>query len=256
MELWRAKLAEGDSAGAWDLFIARYRQLILAVIRRTVPDDDDVDDVFGEVCADLGCDDLVRLVRHKDAGKARFSTWLVAVVQNRTIDWMRQRDGRRRVVVPSGLSVLQQEIFDRIVRERRSHAEAYEIIRARPGSDISFPAFMREVSATFQALEQKSGQPVARYFPGKPTQFEQAELDPQAVVINSETQATLNKALEALLPDERLAVKLFVVDELPAADVARMVGWQNAKSVYNRVYRALAHLRLELGRLGLERGQD
>jgi DNA-directed RNA polymerase specialized sigma24 family protein len=58
-------------------------------------------------------------------------------------------------------------------------------------------------------------------------------------------------ALQSLSADERLAVQLFVVDELPAVEVARIVGWPNAKAVYNRVYRALAQLRLRLEGEGL-----
>jgi DNA-directed RNA polymerase specialized sigma24 family protein len=66
-----------------------------------------------------------------------------------------------------------------------------------------------------------------------------------------EHPARLAEALESLPHDDRLAVQLFVVDELPAADVARIVGLPNAKAVYNRVYRALAELRLHLQRLGV-----
>ncbi len=120
MEAWRAKLAGGDSAGAWDLFIARYRRLILAVITRTLGDDDDVADVLSEVCADFSRNDLEVLARHTDSGKATFSTWLVAVVHHRAIDWVRHRDGRRRVTAPAGLSDMQQQIFNRVVCERHS----------------------------------------------------------------------------------------------------------------------------------------
>jgi DNA-directed RNA polymerase specialized sigma24 family protein len=41
---------------------------------------------------------------------------------------------------------------------------------------------------------------------------------------------------------------------MAAADVARLVGWPDAKAVYNRVYRALATLRAELGREGIGSG--
>jgi DNA-directed RNA polymerase specialized sigma24 family protein len=45
---------------------------------------------------------------------------------------------------------------------------------------------------------------------------------------------------------DRVAVHLYVVEELPAADIARILGLPNAKAVYNRVYRALAALRQRL----------
>ena len=59
----------------------------------------------------------------------------------------------------------------------------------------------------------------------------------------------------ALHPDDvRLAVELFVVERMPAEDVARVVGWPNGKAVYNRVYRALASLRAAFEREGIGPG--
>ena len=51
----------------------------------------------------------------------------------------------------------------------------------------------------------------------------------------------------------RVAIELYVMEELPAADVARIVGLPNAKAVYNRVYRALADLRERLESAGVRR---
>ncbi len=53
-------------------------------------------------------------------------------------------------------------------------------------------------------------------------------------------------ALETLPVDVRLAILLFVVDDVPADQVAVIVGWQNRKAVYNRVHRALGQLRERL----------
>jgi DNA-directed RNA polymerase specialized sigma24 family protein len=54
------------------------------------------------------------------------------------------------------------------------------------------------------------------------------------------------------LPDlDRVALEMYVVDGVPAADVARVLGLSNAKAVYNRVYRSLAALRERLQSAGL-----
>ena len=66
MEPWLAKLSEGDSQSAWDLFAERYRQLILATIKRLVSDRDDVMDVFSMVCQELTANDFARLRRYSD----------------------------------------------------------------------------------------------------------------------------------------------------------------------------------------------
>ena len=251
MEAWREKLQSGDTDAAWNLFIERYRNLIFAVIRRTLKDEDDIADVFSDVCADLSDHSLSLIAKQPESGKARFSTWLVTVVHHRAIDWVRHREGRRRIVVPNGLTPLQHEIFHRVVAEHRSHAEAYELIRQRTPSSLSFGDFLKEVTATYKVLDTNH-KGVGRYFPGPPIEIVKAEPDPHSALLLTESSEQLSRAMQALSPDERLAVQLFIVDELSAASVATIVGWPNAKAVYNRVSRALERLRRELETLGVK----
>jgi RNA polymerase sigma factor (sigma-70 family) len=252
VESWRAKLAAGDAEGAWDEFIARYRRLILATIRRTLGDDDDVVDVFAEVCASLSSDDLARLRRHAESGTSRFSTWLVTVVHHRTIDWVRHRDGRPRMRAPAGLSPAQEKIFRHVFDERRSHIEAYELIRQRDEPELTFPDFVKKVAETYRVVERARGKAATHYFVGPPIVSRQTEATAEDTLIAAESNERLSSVLEILPEDERLAVQLFVIDELSAERVARVVGWPNAKAVYNRVYRSLAVLRKELERRGVE----
>jgi RNA polymerase sigma factor (sigma-70 family) len=253
VESWREKLVAGNSEGAWDEFITRYRRLIIATIRRSLGDDDDVADVFAEVCANLSADNLARLQRHDESGKARFSTWLVTVVHHQTIDLVRRREGRHRVRPPAGLSPIQQRIFQHVFDERRSHVEAYELIQQGAETDMTFAAFIKEVTNTYRVVERVRGKVAMHYFAGPPIISQQIDETPEDAAIAAESQSQLMTALEILAPDERLAVQLFVVDEVSADRVARIVGWPNAKAVYNRVYRALAELRKELERRGVER---
>jgi hypothetical protein len=51
-------------------------------------------------------------------------------------------------------------------------------------------------------------------------------------------------------------VQLFVIEELPAAALAKIVGWPNPKAVYNRVSRAMAKLQLDLRNMGVTPGED
>ena len=245
MESWRASLASGDNESAWNLFIERYRSLIFAVIRRTLKDEEDVEDVFSEVCANLSENSLSLIASQPESGRARFSTWLVTVVHHRAIDWIRHREGRRRFSSPDGLSARQEQIFHRVVREQRSHAEAYELLRQRDDVDLPFGEFLKEVRATYKIINA-DGRGVGRYFPGPPIELIRAEMDPEASAMLLDDSEQLSQAMRILPEDERLAVRLFVVDELGAAAVAKIVGWPNAKAVYNRVSRALERLRREL----------
>jgi RNA polymerase sigma factor (sigma-70 family) len=252
-EEWRAQLAAGDTKSAWDSFVTRYRRLIIGTIRRTVANKDDVAEVFAEVCAALSTDDMSLLQRHVEAGTARFSTWLVTVVHHRAVDWMRQQYGRRRVAPPPGLTDLQRHIFQYVFGERRSHVETYEVIRQRVDGSLSFGSFLSAVSDTYKALESVSGKAVTHYMPGPPVSLEEEEAPGEDALHSAETGTRLASALKTLPPDERLAIQLFVIDELPADRVARIVRWPNAKAVYNRVYRALALVRKDLERQGFNR---
>ena len=112
MESWIASLQAGDCLAAWDEFLSRYRRLIIAAIRHSTTDADDIMDVFAHVCEALRADDLARLRKYPTDGtaRARFSTWLVTVVHRLSIDWFRHRDGRVQAVPPASLTPRQQEV--------------------------------------------------------------------------------------------------------------------------------------------------
>lgn len=245
----------GDSDGAWDLFIHQYRRLMLAAIRRTLRSDEDVEEVFAEVCADLCADGLARLRSHSDPVTARYSTWLVAVVHHRTVDWIRRRDGRTRVSTPASLTTIQTEIFKALVHERRSHVETYEIVQQRSNMRLSFRDFMNEVAATYRVMQHAPGRGMGTFFPGPPPDISTELPDPQATLLLAENSERVRAALAKLPSDESLAVQLFVVEELPAAAVAKIVGWPNPKAVYNRVSRAMAKLQIELRNMGVNPGE-
>jgi len=258
VEPWIASLEAGDPEAAWDRLLERYRRLIFAAIRHYTTDPDDVMDVFARVCEALRADDLGRLRRwaSQSAHRARFSTWLVTVVRHLTIDWFRHCDGRPRLAAAAaGLPPTQRRIFEYVFMAGRSHVEAYELLRTRDGIDLPFGAFLHELSATYRAaagatnhrgrlvVELGGAEPVHGPDPPDADSVMQAE---QAVV--------LADALAALAPHERLAVQLFVIEEMPAAEVARAAGLPNPKAVYNRVYRALARMRARLERAGIKDG--
>ena len=254
MEPWLARLADGDGQAAWDLFAERYRRLMLATIRRLVHDHDDVMDVFSDVCAALTVDNFARLRRYSERSPsgAAVSTWLVVVVRNLVVDWLRRTDGRRRITIPSNLSALHREIYVALCLDGHTPVEAFELVRDRTGVTMSFAEFLREVRATRQSNPCPGSPPIRRLeeLPPSPT-IAVPISDPAEI---SDLARRLATTLATQPDDVRLAVQLFVIDELPAAQVASIVGWPNAKAVYNRVHRALAALRATLEAEGVGRG--
>ena len=68
-----------------------------------------------------------------------------------------------------------------------------------------------------------------------------------------ERSRRIEQALQTLPAQDRAAVELYVLEDLSAADIARLLGLRNAKAAYNRVYRALDVLRKHMADLGLTR---
>ncbi|HET9708190.1 MAG TPA: sigma-70 family RNA polymerase sigma factor, partial [Gemmatimonadales bacterium] len=217
-------------------------------------DYDEVMDVFARVCEALRDNDLRRLRSYIDEPdhRARFSTWLVTVVRNLTVDWFRERDGRRRLsVLAEKLPPLRRRIFELVFQDHRSHNEAYELIRSRDAPALSFGEFLAELRETYRSVTADRKGQILRELgivPPAPT-----EDDPRATEDPPVGAAQLEQALSCLTPEDRVAVELYVVRELSADAVAKIVGLPNAKAVYNRVYRALATVRERLERAGFRR---
>jgi DNA-directed RNA polymerase specialized sigma24 family protein len=257
MDDWAAELQRGRSEAAWDLFVDRYRRLVIAAIRHYVQDYDDVMDVFARVCETLREDDFRRLRQYaaEPRHQARFSTWLVTVVRHLTVDWFRHRDGRQRVAaIAETLSPLRRRIFEHVFLHKRSHVETYELMRAADGLDLSFGEFLVEVAATYRVVAGDRRGHLLREL-GGPLPIEPVEdveyfSDPPPT---SDAGEAIAAVMGTLAPEDRAAVELYVMEELPAEDVARILGLPNTKAVYNRVYRALAALRQRLERAGIRR---
>lgn len=254
MKDWLAALDRGDTAAAWDLFISRYRRLIFAAIRHYAQDYDEVMDVFAWVCEALREDELGRLRAYHEQSehRARFSTWLVTVVRHLTIDWFRRRDGRRRLpAAAESLPPQQRRIFEHVFLDGLSHIQTYELMRTRQSPDMTFQEFLAELRATYRAVGEGRRGSLLREL--HPTPLSEAP-DLSGPAEATQRCALIEEALASLSPQNRLTVELYVVDELPAADVARIAGLPNAKAVYNRVYRALATLREYLAQSGIRAG--
>jgi len=257
VESWIAPLEAGDPEAAWDLFIERYRRLIFGAIRHYTTEPDEVMDIFARVCEALRENDFTRFRRcaaHVDPARP-ISTWLVVVVYNLTIDWFRHRDGRPRLsALAASLPPLRRRIFEYVFLEQRSHVETYELLRSRENPRLTFGEFLEELRATYRATTAgRNGRLVAELAIPAPLA---ATPDPAGddPAVRAEQRAILGAALASLPADDRLAVQLYVVDEMPAEQVARALGYPNAKTVYNRVYRSLAAIRAGLERAGIKAG--
>lgn len=244
-EAWAERLAQDDVDGAWDALLHAYRGLLLSVINALVKDRDERMDAFVAVCDGLRRDDCRRLRAFKPDGAARFSTWLVTVCRHLVVDWYRQTRGRRRIdPALERLPAEQRALYPLLAHRRLSYAEAYEVMRGLGQFAGSYPAFLRLVRELHRAVSEASG-PLASELIGTDVAFELAHA-PVHLADELPDHERVMSALRGFPEDVQAATLLFVVDELSADDVARIVGWPGRKAVYNRVYRTLAAIRKEL----------
>src|SRR2546428_11426934 len=254
MEDWMAQLKQAGPEAAWDLFLDRYRRLIFAAIRHYAQDYDDVMDVFARVCEALGEDDLRRLgaMGAQPDPRARCCTWLVSVVRHLTVDCFRHRDGRRHVsIVAEQWPPLRSRIFEHAFIHHHSHVAAYEMIRAEDAPALSFGEFLAELRTAYRAgTNGKRGHVLPERWPAPPPD---AEPEPAATSPGdaAERSHLVEQALGSLDAEDRTAVELYILDELPGALVPQIVGLPKAKAASNPVYRALAVLRERLERAGV-----
>jgi DNA-directed RNA polymerase specialized sigma24 family protein len=241
---------------AWDAFLTRYRRLIFASIRHYSQDYDEGMDLFAHVCEKLRAHGMQRL--RTRAGEphptARFSTWLVSVVRHLVIDWFRHRDGRHRLSsLAQGLSPLQRQIFQLVFLDHRSHAETYEVLRAGSEPSLTFREFLAALRESYRTMTGGRRGQILRELGSVPP-HSSSEDDPEGPAEAGERHDRLEQALAGLPPEDRLAVELYVLEDLPADRVASILGLPNAKAVYNRVYRVLGDLRAHLEQAGIRRG--
>ena len=265
-EPWVEKLEQGAAESAWDLLIDHYHRLIAATVRHYGDGYDEVMDLFAYVCESLRSNDFARLRKYAaiPEGRVRFSTWLVAVIRNLLIDWFRHRHGRKRLdQVVAALPPIQREAFQRVFVEGNPHVEAYELTRTMGGEALTFPQFLRALTEAQRTVTAKRpGQLLKELAPAAATNHRRVSAgnpasepvaagdQPDTELMSSETREWLREALETLPTEERVALQLYVLEGLSAADVARLVGWDSAKTVYNHVYRSLSAVR----RFLLDRG--
>lgn len=249
------KLRAGDLDGAWSTFVDRYRRLIFAQIRRSTTEPDDVMDIFAHVCERLHENELARLqvFAFSTAPRASFATWLVAVVRNLIVDWFRARDGRSRAQPPKSLSPLARRVYELVFLEHRSHREACEVVLlASGGTGVTLADCRRALrEAHLAALSGAAGTRARPVAVAPLAEWVAASVDLAAA---GDAGEALRLAMQALDEETQLVIQLFVVEEMPAADIAHVLHLGNAKAVYNRVYRGLAVIRDALARQGIHKG--
>jgi RNA polymerase sigma factor (sigma-70 family) len=247
-----------DAQSSWQSFLITYSDSIYAVITKFARDSDLAGDCFLFVCEKLADKEYRRLRAFRPNGKARFSTWLRAVVRNLCLDWHRARFGRRQVFRSvAALGAFEQQIFTLIFQRGLTAEDAwYEFARSSPG--VSYAEFevkfekLRSILTSRQLwllstanVAQESLDSVAEDLPTK----EPADPapDPEAVAVLHQTHISVSRALEELDASSRLLIRLRFSGGLGLQEIAKLVGFKDAQTADRHIRAALDLVRKKLG---------
>jgi RNA polymerase sigma factor (sigma-70 family) len=255
------KVLEGlqskDALSSWRSFLISYSDLIYTVIRIFAQDQDDAGDCFLFVCEKLANKEYRRLRAFRPNGKARFSTWLRAVVRNLCLDWRRARFGRRHVFRSvAALGAFEQQIFMLVFQRGLSTEDAWnKLTPSFPGiSYAEFEAKRKQLSGllTSRQLWLLSTANVTREsLDSDPENCPALELadpapDPEALAVLLQTHLSVSRALEKLDSSSRLLLRLRFSGGLGLQEIAKLVGLKDAQTADRRIRTALDLVREKL----------
>lgn len=253
------ELLIADATRGWRAFIDGYTPTMLATLEHAgLRSRDDVMDVYVRACEHLAAEDCARLRRH-DPAKGPLRAWLIRVVRNVLVDWVRSRRGRRRLFGSiRELDPLAREVFDLYYWRHRTAAEIAELARDESGQPAGLPAVLEALERIEQALSARQRAELvsllARAEAPAPLEDGEGRLatdpvdaapGPDAVIDASQTSALLEAALGELPPEDAVIVSLRFVQGLSTAQVQEALRLdrltpERVRSILGRLRAALA----------------
>jgi len=252
------------SEAAWHTFLRRYSRLIMAVIRRYVPNrSDEARSLYADVLESLYRNGLANY-----AGRAALSTWLVAVTRAAIVDNVRHRLGRRRLREQlKALGPYEREVFRLYYMDGLSFGMVLQMAR-----DHGAKATPDRLLLALQQIEDRVTDRLARrlryelhaqsvggasgrlleyldHMRGE-TEAGAAAQDPEYRLMEREARRLLDEvaAVVAHLPaDERRLLSLRFERGWTARHIAEELGLSGQRSVYTQIDRILRGLRRMLG---------
>jgi len=251
-----ARLRSSDAQAAWEDFLVEYGAIIYQAVRPSAREEEEVADCFVFVCGKLAENGYRRLLRFKPEGVATFVTWLRVVVRNLCFDWHRSVLGRPRPFkFLQQLSAMELEVYYCKFEGRLSSEETLRHLHT------TWPALTENTLNQIESRIAESLTPRQRWILStrlakKVTSLDADEddetplmeivdttPDPEAAILTEQRQRQLEHCLEALLPDERLIVRLRFEDELSLQEIAHLVGLGDAQRVQRRLLAVIKILR-------------
>lgn len=249
----------------WDTFIDQYSDLIFSIAARFSRDEDGKVDLYLHISEKLQENNLKRLKKYeigRGGTPCKFSTWLVTVGRNLCIDWMRSRNGRKRLNEPiKKLSERDQQIFRFCYWEGFTLPEACEMMRSRHGDDIDMTAIHESVHRINRTLTSNNlwnlANDLMRMVPalsidsgsegsdGAPRTMELGSGTPgqDEELAARQVEAVFAEIVRELEPRSKMIIKSYYFMQIPVKEIARMMG-----TAEQATYRELRKITAEISK--------
>jgi RNA polymerase sigma factor (sigma-70 family) len=246
----------------------------ISAVTRTSPEDrflselERIDGIIGSICRRNGLlgDDaeefasLVKLkliedeyaVFRKFEGRSSMATYLTIVIANLFRDYRIQRWGRwRPSAIARGLGATAVRLETLVYRDGNSLDEAIEVLRSAGVSESA--ADLARLGAQLQPrMNPRKSRPEAPETLEAPDRADRAVTEAEAAQLREDAWRTIEQALEALPPEDRVILRLRYWEGMSVADIARTLRLDQ-KPLYRRIEGDLARLRPLLEAGGVDR---
>jgi RNA polymerase sigma factor (sigma-70 family) len=246
-------LRSADPGPFWAEFLDRYAQLIMSVADQFEYEHSRISDCFVYVCEQLNDDGFRRLLKFNSAGKARFRTWLGAVVFNLCVDWHRREYGRATLLPAiAALPAFDRSVYHLVIEQGMGKEQCFQTLKA------DFPDLTRDLVAkaagrVYSLLTPRQRWQLCvrnrrrtrslRVGPGQDLeQFPDPAAGPETESHRRQQIDALNIALSGLSPEQRLLLRLRYQEGLTLREIARMKKWGDINQAWRKIQAATSAL--------------
>lgn len=248
-----------EPEAAWDLFIERYADLVLATLHHLGFDHDESMDRFVYICEKLCEHDFQRLrsIRHT-GDRGELVPWLRTVVKNLSVSWAWSVDGRRRLFKSiADLPARQRRVFELYFWRGLTASEIHQQLRAETSQQLHLLDVLDALEDVFshlnanqrwrlmsQLLRHRETLPIGPRDAedGLAVDPPSPEADPETALLRQERQGAVDSALADLAARDRLILHLRYDEALTLAEVAQIMSL-SLSTVKTSIRRSLSRLR-------------
>jgi RNA polymerase sigma factor (sigma-70 family) len=259
-----AQAVANGSTAAWHQFLETYSGLIMHVVRRHLPaeDEDEIRTVFVDTLSALYNGGLERF-----AGRVSLASWLNLVSRRKSLDYIRATYGRRRNPKHyNRLNEFEQQVFqlfyvERLPLEIVVHSLDWAGHSVNIEKLISSVVRVEEVlgraclkSLDDRHLAKKNGHRSAefqRYVVQSRVEYDwrAAAQIPDRVLMEKEASrliARIGKILSQLSGEERRVIELHFQEGMSASKIAQKLNLENERRVYTVIERVVRRMKATL----------